>query len=66
MRTEVITQTSIYKVKDLSITFEEKIRINCETKEEVYDAELEQESDVVLYNMYRKEKGLPFSGKSLK
>lgn len=55
MKTEIIKQTATYKVKELDITFEERIRVNTETKEEVYDAKLEQENDIVLYNIYHKE-----------
>lgn len=58
MKTETITQTATYKVKKLEIAFEERIRVSTETKEEVYDAKIEQENDIVLYNLYRKEKGL--------
>lgn len=41
-------------VKGTSITFKEKIRVNEETGEEIYDPKLEQENDVKLYNEYRK------------
>ncbi len=56
--TEIVEKEATYTVKDIDITFKEKNRINKETEKIVYDPLLEQENDVLLYNMYRKEKGL--------
>lgn len=56
--TEIIKKEATYIVKDIEITFREKNRIDKETGKIVYDPQLEQENDVVLYNLYRKEKGL--------
>ena len=56
--TEIIEKEVTYTVKDIEITFMEKNRVNKETGKIVYDPALEQENDIILYNMYRSKKGL--------
>ena len=51
---KILERAAIYIVKGTSITFNEKIKVNEETGEEIYDPKLEQENDVKLYNEYRK------------
>ena len=51
---KILERDATYIVKGTSITFKEKIRVNEETGEEIYDPKLEQENDVKLYNEYRK------------
>ena len=50
--TEVIEKESTYTVKDIEITFMEKNRVDKETGKIIYDTTLEQENDIVLYNIY--------------
>lgn len=50
---KILERDATYIVKGTSITLE-KIRVNEETGEEIYDFKLEQENDVKLYNEYRK------------
>lgn len=56
--TEIIEKESTYTVKDIEITFMEKNRVDKETGKIIYDPTLEQENDIVLYNIYRNKKGL--------
>lgn len=51
---KILERAATYIVKGTSITFNEKIKVNEETGEEIYDPKLEQENDVKLYNEYRK------------
>ncbi len=51
---KILERTATYIIKGTSITFNEKIKVNEETGEEIYDPKLEQENDVKLYNEYRK------------
>ena len=50
--TEIIEKESTYTVKDIEITFMEKNRVDKETGKIIYDPTLEQENDIVLYNIY--------------
>lgn len=52
----VISRERNVKVRELNITFTEKIKFNTETKEEIYDRDLEIENTNNLYNLYRFEK----------
>lgn len=47
-------------VRGTEIKFIEKVMINIETHEEVFNLELEKENDKVLYSLYRKKLGLLF------
>lgn len=51
---KIVKRDATYVVKGTSITFEEIIKIDEVTGEEIYDPKLEQENDVRLYNQYRK------------
>ena len=51
---KILERAATYIIKGTSITFNEKIKVNEETGEEIYDPKLEQENDVKLYNEYRK------------
>lgn len=44
------------KVRDLFITFNKKVKFNTETKEEIYDRNIEIENTTTLYDIYRSEK----------
>lgn len=44
------------KVRDLFITFNEKVKFNTETKEEIYDRNIEIENTTTLYDIYRSKK----------
>lgn len=55
---KIISREATYNVKGTEVTFLEKIMIDIETGEEIFDEELEQKNDVRLYNEYRKLKGL--------
>lgn len=52
----VISREKTVKVRELNIMFTEKIKFNTETKEEIYDRDLEIENTNNLYNLYRIEK----------
>lgn len=54
---KILERESTYTVKGIPITFKEKIKVNEETGEEIYDPKLEQENDIKLYNEYRRLKG---------
>lgn len=47
-------------VRGTEIKFLEKVMINIETNEEIFDEELEKENDKLLYSLYRKKLGLLF------
>lgn len=51
---KIKTRKATYTVKGMPVTFEETIKIDEITGEEIYDSNLEQENDVKLYNEYRK------------
>ena len=55
---EILIRDMTYIVKDIPVTFKEKILIDMASGEEIFDSKLEQENDVNLYNEYRKIKGL--------
>lgn len=57
---QIIERKVTYIVKGTSVTFNEKIKVNEETGEEIYDPKLEQENDITLYNEYRKLNSLLF------
>lgn len=44
------------KVRELFITFNEKVKVNIKTKEEIYDRDIEIENTTTLYDIYRVEK----------
>lgn len=50
---KIIERDSCYSVKGTLISFVERVKINEETGEEIYDPELGQENDIRLYNKYR-------------
>jgi hypothetical protein len=58
MNVKIIERKETYKVKDKNIEFLERIKINIDTGEEIYDPDLEQENDIRLYNEYKKIKNL--------
>lgn len=43
------------KVRDLFITFNEKVKFNTETKEEIYDRNIEIENTTTLYDIKKNE-----------
>jgi len=60
MKDNIIIKTEKVKVKvkDLEIEYLEKFAIDKTTEEEVFVRDIEIENDIVLYDIYKKEKGL--------
>lgn len=52
----ILVREKKVKVRDLFITFNEKVKFNTETKEEIYDRNIEIENTTTLYDIYRSEK----------
>lgn len=56
--TIVITRERTVEVKELLLTYIEKVRVSSSTGETIYDRELENENFDNLYNLYRTEKNM--------